>query len=91
MLFTVLCGNPALLQVGGLSNVFPSRNRNKVYDIKQLFQTFYRHYSNALVIEAGLCQDLLKILNGVVCIINLHCTEYKFYSQVALLVLHVAM
>lgn len=47
-----LCGNPALLEVGGPPYLLPTVQRNKVYDVKPLLKRL-NYNSDTVVIGAG--------------------------------------
>ncbi|XP_067216047.1 ester hydrolase C11orf54 homolog [Linepithema humile] len=57
-----LCGKPALMQVGGLANVYPWQQIHKTYNIKHLL-TEFGYNEKTLVIGAGMCKNPLTTLN----------------------------
>lgn len=66
-MFSGLCGNPIILDVGGPSYLLPTVQRDKFYDVKLLLQQLnYNH--DTLVIGAGAGPWPLTGCNCEVCI-----------------------
>lgn len=65
-MFSGLCGNPIILEVGSPSYLLPTVQRDKYYDIKSLLQQLnYNH--DTLIIGAGAGAWPLRDSNCEVC------------------------
>lgn len=53
--FTGLCGDTTLLDIGGISNLFPSPKRSKIFRFKKILKELDRIQNRNFIIGGGLC------------------------------------
>lgn len=53
--FTGLCGDTAILDIGGISNLFPFPKRSKIFHFKKLLEGLNRIQNRNFIVGGGLC------------------------------------
>jgi len=94
--FIGLCGDTALFDIGGISNLFPLPKREKIFYFKTILQQLNRTKSDNFIIGGGLCErrntDLgevcfisaLNLLFGFIVLFRKHDCFTAYYERVIL-------